>query len=193
MCMRFWLWLEVMVFNVTFNNISFISWRSVLLVEENGVPAENHRLVASHWQTVSHNGVSSIPRLSGIRTRHFSGDMHWLPNSKYFNKQNSLILYTVKQLRNYFKIISKSIFRESWTHNIYRNTPCFSEVCVALYLVLCVVFCRSLFVFFALFRLAIFDLRTLITPVVTSNYYVQIQRSRIYILLCCKSVPNYRY
>jgi hypothetical protein len=29
-----WLWLGVMVFNVTFNNISVISWRSVLLVGE---------------------------------------------------------------------------------------------------------------------------------------------------------------
>jgi hypothetical protein len=28
----------VMVFNGTFNNISIISWRSVLLVEETGVP-----------------------------------------------------------------------------------------------------------------------------------------------------------
>ena len=32
-----------MVFNTTFNNISAISWRSVLLVEETGVPGENHR------------------------------------------------------------------------------------------------------------------------------------------------------
>jgi hypothetical protein len=32
----------------TFNNISAISWRSVLLVEETGVPGENHRPVASH-------------------------------------------------------------------------------------------------------------------------------------------------
>ena len=32
----------VMVFIVTFNNISVISWRSVLLVEETGVPEENH-------------------------------------------------------------------------------------------------------------------------------------------------------
>jgi hypothetical protein len=31
-----------MVFNVTFNNISVISWWSVLLVEETGVPEENH-------------------------------------------------------------------------------------------------------------------------------------------------------
>ena len=29
-----------MVFNATFNNISAISWRSVLLVEETGVPRE---------------------------------------------------------------------------------------------------------------------------------------------------------
>jgi hypothetical protein len=37
-----------MVFNATFNNISVISWRSVLLVEETGVPGDNHRPVASH-------------------------------------------------------------------------------------------------------------------------------------------------
>ena len=29
---------RVMVFNVTINNVSVISWRSVLLMEENGVP-----------------------------------------------------------------------------------------------------------------------------------------------------------
>jgi hypothetical protein len=39
---------RVMVFNATFNNISVISWRSVLLGEETGVPVENHRPVASH-------------------------------------------------------------------------------------------------------------------------------------------------
>ena len=39
---------RVMVFNVTFNNISIILWLSVLLVEETGVPGENHRPVASH-------------------------------------------------------------------------------------------------------------------------------------------------
>ena len=38
----------VMVFNATFNNISAILWRSVLLVEETGVPRENHRPAASH-------------------------------------------------------------------------------------------------------------------------------------------------
>ena len=47
------------------NNISVISWRSVLLVEETGVPGENHRPV-----------VSSSPRLGGIRTHNVSGDRH---------------------------------------------------------------------------------------------------------------------
>jgi hypothetical protein len=38
----------VMVLNAIFNNISAISWQSVLLVEETGVHRENHRPVASH-------------------------------------------------------------------------------------------------------------------------------------------------
>ena len=33
-----------MVFKTTFNNIEAISWRSVLLVEETGVPIENNDL-----------------------------------------------------------------------------------------------------------------------------------------------------
>ena len=37
-----------MVFNSTFNNISAKSKQSVLLVEEIGVPGENHQPVASH-------------------------------------------------------------------------------------------------------------------------------------------------
>ena len=52
---------RLMVFNSTFNNISIISWWSVLLVEETGVPAENHQPVASNWPTLSHNVVSSTP------------------------------------------------------------------------------------------------------------------------------------
>ena len=52
-----------MVFNVTFNNISAMLSRSVLLVEET---EENHRPAASHWQTLSHNIVSSTPRLRGL-------------------------------------------------------------------------------------------------------------------------------
>jgi hypothetical protein len=43
-----WLGLWFMVFNTTFNNISVISLRSVLLVEETGVPGEYHKPDTSH-------------------------------------------------------------------------------------------------------------------------------------------------
>jgi hypothetical protein len=36
-----------MAFNATFNNIAVISWRSVLLVGETGVPEKTHRPAAS--------------------------------------------------------------------------------------------------------------------------------------------------
>ena len=50
------------VFNATFNNISVILWRSVLLlVEETGVPGENHSPATSHSITLSHiSGVEEI-------------------------------------------------------------------------------------------------------------------------------------
>jgi hypothetical protein len=51
-CEVFCLFVCLMVFNATFNNISVISWRSVLLVQETWEPGENHRPVASHWQTL---------------------------------------------------------------------------------------------------------------------------------------------
>jgi hypothetical protein len=38
-------------FIAIFNNISVLSLRSILLVEEIGVPGENHRHTASHGQT----------------------------------------------------------------------------------------------------------------------------------------------
>jgi hypothetical protein len=39
---------RVLMLNATFNNISVISWQSVLLVKETGVPGENHQPAASH-------------------------------------------------------------------------------------------------------------------------------------------------
>ena len=54
---------KVRVFN-RFSNILVVSWRSVLLVEETGVPGENHRPAASHWQTYCICSYESRKQLS---------------------------------------------------------------------------------------------------------------------------------
>ena len=58
-----------MVFNATFNNISIISWRSVLLVEESRVPGENYRPSASHGQTAFY-GVRAIDIYGKLYSSH---------------------------------------------------------------------------------------------------------------------------
>jgi hypothetical protein len=76
--------LRVMMFNATFNNMSVISWRLVLLVEKMEVPevfGENHWRVASQWQTLSHNlnVVSSTLRESHFFLLiYFETYVHWM-------------------------------------------------------------------------------------------------------------------
>jgi hypothetical protein len=62
-----------------------------LLVEETRVPRENHWPVASHWQTLSQNVVSSTPRheRNSISHLYFSvislGFMYWQKHSDVSN------------------------------------------------------------------------------------------------------------
>ena len=92
MCRQLVLMVRVVLLNATFNNISVVSWRSGLLVEETRETTDlppvidkpekpptcrqsltnrrNHRPAASHWQTLSHKVASST-------TRHVC-DMNWL-------------------------------------------------------------------------------------------------------------------
>ena len=53
----------IIVFNATFNNISVISWRSVLLVEETGLPGENLPQVTDKlYHIIFIWGIKDLPR-----------------------------------------------------------------------------------------------------------------------------------
>jgi hypothetical protein len=71
---------RVMVFNATFNNISAILWQSVLLVEETGVPRENHWPAASLIQHYVIKFVSDLQQVGGfLRVLQFPPPKNWLP------------------------------------------------------------------------------------------------------------------
>ena len=60
-----------MVFNATFNNISVISWRSVLLIKESGVPGEKHLSPRTNYHIMLyqvHLAMSRIQTLVMIGT-----------------------------------------------------------------------------------------------------------------------------
>ena len=55
----------IMMFNATFNNILVISWPSVLLVKETGVPVKT-------------SDLSQTTDKVHLTIHNFSGDRHWL-------------------------------------------------------------------------------------------------------------------
>jgi hypothetical protein len=76
---------KVMVFNVTFNNISVISWWSVLLVEETRKPGENHQPFSSillvmysakYYCFVNKMVLSTYNKPSNVKRIIFRGTIH---------------------------------------------------------------------------------------------------------------------
>ena len=64
--------------NTTFNNISVTWWRSVLLVEETGVPGKNTDL-PQVTENLYHILLYQVHfAMCGIRIHNFSGDRHCL-------------------------------------------------------------------------------------------------------------------
>jgi hypothetical protein len=109
---------RLIVFNTTFNNITVISWRSVLLREETG---ENHQPARSHWKTRLTRWVQLVVQELQILPEHPS------------------------------------------------SPQTFSVVCVSRSIVFMCMFCRLLFVLFLFATLFFFDLRILITLLVSSS------------------------
>jgi hypothetical protein len=106
--------IRVRVHKTTFNNISVISWLSVLfvpLVEETRVP---EKTTASHWQTLSHN----IEYLSPLHEWYSNYD--WLKYDYY-----SL------DFESYRTLLATGL------HNITLNAKCIVESSVSPRLLLC--------------------------------------------------------
>ena len=100
-----WLWLWFCVFNSTFNTISVISCRSVLLVEETGVPEKPHQYVARQWQTFSRNVVSNLHfPLNGGQTYNFSCKSIYHTSLKLPVGVSPLQLVNLHRNRRYFVI-----------------------------------------------------------------------------------------
>jgi hypothetical protein len=67
-----------MVVNATFNNISAISWLSALMVEETGVPGENHDLPQVSVN-ICHIQLDRVHLITDRTiTQSLSCDVYWL-------------------------------------------------------------------------------------------------------------------
>ena len=59
----------ILVRSATFSNISAMVWRLVLVVEEAGIHAENHRPWASNWKTLSFAAASRVHPFCNLQSR----------------------------------------------------------------------------------------------------------------------------
>jgi hypothetical protein len=178
--------------------------------EETGVPGEDHWPVANRWQTLSHNVASSIPH-------HERDSNNWLPRDNWsivesavkhhqtnnivsswinLHKNNMSLLYMLYKLSwclsvmytltefwctgHVISLILRTVWRNPYVYSI------FSFICM---------FCRSLFVplyFFCwpLCCLSFFDLRILITPLISSNSSQQYDEAPLLDDLCFLFRPS---
>ena len=133
---------DFMVFNATFNNISAISWHSVLLVEETRGPGKNEWPVASQWQTLSHNVVHLA--LIRIQTHNISGDRHWFCICSCKSDYHMITATTAPTL--YVIVVLIQTWRQTILKNLSNNF-CLCSLVVAFFFItssLKLIFCSDM-------------------------------------------------
>jgi hypothetical protein len=82
----------ITVFNATFNNISVISWRSILFVEETGVPEKTTDLpqVISKLDHIILYRVLLIKNLNSKKDSKYNGEKRKDENTNYGHGQQSI-------------------------------------------------------------------------------------------------------
>jgi hypothetical protein len=110
-------------------NISVISWWWVLLVEEIGVPGENHRLAASHWQTLSHNVLWNTHRHENDIEKYYKNYHRYKSKTNTTNllSQESFIFYSKKCIPIIMEAPSWPWSHGSWIYN-YLCNQCLSPL-----------------------------------------------------------------
>jgi hypothetical protein len=100
------------VFNTTFKNIAVTTF-----VAEIGIPREIHRSVVGHWQTLSHNVLSSTP--SSNWNIFESGVKHLTSNGQMMDHTFVYVVNNIKHLWVSIFLVSRGVkFLEKWRENV---------------------------------------------------------------------------
>ena len=91
---------RLMVFNDTLNHFSVVSWGSVLMVEETGVPGENHRSFANKFYYITLYRVYLAQAVFELTTLvGFFYEVHVCTNHT-----SSSCTWTISLIENIFKL-----------------------------------------------------------------------------------------
>jgi hypothetical protein len=112
-------WSRIFSYKNSVNNISVISWWSVLLVEETGGPGENHRPVTSHWQWLLLNPNSNVFQLYHGKNKLIFSERMMISVISWWSVL--LVEETGGPWENHRPVTSHC---QTLSHNVLSNTSC---------------------------------------------------------------------